>query len=233
LLETIAAKLSPNPLVHANQLTPESRKAVVGEPSHKRQVEFDDYLHQANAPIPAGNLPDLLLGVFHAFGCDPEFTVQQQPMAEEFAVPRPERPRYCRDSPEIHGDRVSRVAPLGFDAHDFVGEWGNLPWDEAASWSDAAHLGRIQEYHNKLRDADGYFVGEFGEVQVCDPQQKIWQVEYNRAGEDDSIYFLVERKDKWTFVVKDIGDEKLDGCKDVEREPRRPSLTMFAKLLEW
>jgi hypothetical protein len=134
---------------------------------------------------------------------------------------------------EIHGDEVSRVAPVGFDAHDFVGEWGNLPWDEAAHWSDPAHRGRIQQFYNKLRDADGYFMGEFGKVQVCDPQQKIWQVEYIPAGDDDSVYFLVEGKDKWTFVVNDIGEDEREGCKDVEWKPGQPFLTMFAKPLVW
>ena len=134
---------------------------------------------------------------------------------------------------EIHGDQVIRVAPVGFDAHDFVGEWGNLPWDEAKNWSDPAHLGEIQAYYGKLRDADGYFGGNFERVQVCDPQQRTWQVEYNRAGDDASIYFLIERKDKWTFVVKDIGVAMRTGCRDIEWVPRRPFLTMFPKPLQW
>jgi hypothetical protein len=133
---------------------------------------------------------------------------------------------------QIHGDQVIRVAPVGFDAHDFVGEWGNLPWEEAANWSDPDHLGRIQAYYSKLRDAGGYFGGEFGDVQVCDPQQRIWQVEYNGAVDDAPIYFLVERKDKWTFIVKDIGTEMRDGCKNLGLDPRRPFVTMFSKPLE-
>ena len=134
---------------------------------------------------------------------------------------------------EVRGDDVVRVAPIGFDAHDFVGEWGNLPWAEAAKWSDPAHVGRIREYYNQIRDGDGYFGGEFGANQVCDAQQRIWQVEYNRAGADESIYFQVERKDKWTFIVINIGKEMRDGCKDVEWKPGQGFSTMFAKPLEW
>jgi hypothetical protein len=133
---------------------------------------------------------------------------------------------------EIRGDRVIRVAPIGFDVHDFVGEWGNLPWDEAAKWSDSAHLGRIQEYYKKIRGDDGYFGGEFGEVQVCDAQQKLWQIGLG-SEDDDAIYFLVEQKDKWTFVVKDIGTTMREGCKDVESKPGEPFSTMFSKPLEW
>ena len=37
--------------------------------------------------IPTGDLADLLLRTLYALGSDPELTVQQQPMAEEFAFP--------------------------------------------------------------------------------------------------------------------------------------------------
>jgi hypothetical protein len=133
---------------------------------------------------------------------------------------------------EIHGDQVTRVAPIGFDVHDFVGEWGNLPWDEAARWSDPANVGRIQEYYKQLRDDDGYFGGEFGQAQVCDAQQRIWQIGLG-SDDDAGIYFLVEREDRWTFVVKDIGKTKRAGCKDTEWNPRQPFLTMFSNPLEW
>jgi len=134
---------------------------------------------------------------------------------------------------EIHGDQVTRVAPIGFDAHDFVGEWGNLPWEEAARWSEPEHLDRIREWYNKLRTGDGYFGGEFPTVQVCDPEQRFWQVEYTRAGKDDSIFFQLERKDKWTFLVHDIDTDSWEGCKDVPRTPGQPFMTMFSKPLEW
>ncbi len=87
LFETIAAQLPPNPLVHALEFKPACRKAVAGEPSNQKQVEFDDHLHEANAPVSTGNLPDLLLRASYAPGRDPELTVQQQPMAEELAFP--------------------------------------------------------------------------------------------------------------------------------------------------
>jgi hypothetical protein len=117
---------------------------------------------------------------------------------------------------EIRGDDVIRVVPIGFDAHDFVGEWGNPPRDEAAKWSDSAHLGKIRESYSKILDAEGYFGGECGQTQVCDARRQLWQVEYKRAGADGSIDSLVESKDKWTFIVKDIGEEMRDGCEDVE-----------------
>jgi hypothetical protein len=133
---------------------------------------------------------------------------------------------------EIHGDQVTRVAPIGFDAHDFVGEWGNLSWEEASRWADPSNLARIQQYHTKLRSPEGYFGGEFGELQVCDSQQRFWQIEFG-PGEDRATWFLIERKDKWTFIVKDIGPKMQEGCSAVKEEPGRPFQTMFSKPLEW
>jgi hypothetical protein len=134
---------------------------------------------------------------------------------------------------EIRGDRVTRVAPIGFDPHDFLGEWGNLPWEEAARWSDPANLDRIREYYGKIRTSEGYFGGEFGNVQSCDGQKRFWQIGVDVSGKDESFYFLIEQKDKWTFFVKDIGDEMREGCVDVEQQvPGRTFQTMFAKPLE-
>jgi hypothetical protein len=61
--------------------------AVVGKPSNEEQVEFDDHLRQTNAPVPAGNLSDALLGALDALGSDPKLTVQEQPVAEELSFP--------------------------------------------------------------------------------------------------------------------------------------------------
>jgi hypothetical protein len=134
---------------------------------------------------------------------------------------------------EFQGNQAIRIDPIGFDAHDFVGEWGNLPWDEASRWSDPKNLERIHENYDNIRDPDGYFGGEFGMVQTCDPQQKLWQVEYLRRDERDSLYFLLEQKDKWAFIVKDIQNKMLDGCKTVEAKRGGPFSTMFRKPLEW
>ncbi len=132
---------------------------------------------------------------------------------------------------EVRGAQVIRVAPIGFDAHDFLGEWGNLPWDEASRWADPTHLGRIHEYYNKARGSDGYFGGEFA-IESCDSQQRMWQIEYRRQDQKD-LWFLIERTGQWTFMVRDVGTDKRSGCKDVEWNPRQPFSTMFSKPLEW
>ena len=66
---------------------------------------------------------------------------------------------------------------------------------------------------------------------MCDAQQSIWQVEFAEAPGDDAVFFVVERKDQWTFVMKSVSDEALDDCKDVEIP--KTQRTMFAKPLVW
>src|ERR1700690_3800215 len=87
LFETIASEFSPYPFVQALEFSPASRKAVVGEPANDEQIEFDDHLRETDAPVSTGDLPDLFLGAFDAFGGDPEFTVEEQPVAEKLSFP--------------------------------------------------------------------------------------------------------------------------------------------------
>jgi hypothetical protein len=86
LLEAITAQFAPNPLVHALEFKP---NAASGSRSHPTRNKLSSTMTCAktHAPRPAGNLPDLLLGAIYAFGRDPEFAVQKQPMAEELAFP--------------------------------------------------------------------------------------------------------------------------------------------------
>ena len=99
MFETIASEFSPHPFVHALEFSPASRKAVVGEPANDEQIDFDDHLRETDAPVSTGDLPDLFLGAFDAFGRDPEFTVEEQPVAEKLSFPdRRERGSWGRIS---------------------------------------------------------------------------------------------------------------------------------------
>jgi hypothetical protein len=125
---------------------------------------------------------------------------------------------------------VERIVPIAFDAHDFVEEWGSLAWEEAAKWSASAQSEKLRSWHDRYRDADGYFGGEFPRTQSCGGA--LWQVEYSPPGEDsDSIFYVVQRLNKWSFVMKDVRQGPLSGCTDV---PQPASFsTMFDKPLEW
>src|ERR1700730_5107860 len=99
LFEAIAAQLTPNPFVHALEVEPTGRIAVVVDPSNQEQIEFDRPLCQTNAPVPTGDLPDFLLGALDALGSDPKFAVQEEPMTEELSFPdRGDRTLFAVDS---------------------------------------------------------------------------------------------------------------------------------------
>jgi hypothetical protein len=158
----------------------------------------------------------------------------------------------CQGDPEVHppsvdpfhyqvqGDKVVRVAPFVFHADQFAEEWGNWTWEEAAPWSDPANLARLKEWHRKLRGAKDYVPGTFDSAQLCDANHRTWQVQLH--DDDDScdacgagagkekaprprLFFVVEQKDRWTFVMKDVRETPLRGCRDAKEEKHLP--TMF------
>jgi hypothetical protein len=126
---------------------------------------------------------------------------------------------------ELRGARLIRVEPIAFDAHDFVEEWGEMPWEEAARWSDTGNLAKLREVHEKVRDADGYFGGEF-RAKVCGPQTRIWEIAFSR-GFDGPVYFLVEQTGRWNFLLKEASSIERKGC--VWDEGPHGTRTMFAK----
>jgi len=127
----------------------------------------------------------------------------------------------------VRGDEVTRIVPVAFSAHDFVEEWGNAQWEQAAAWSDPPNRGSLQQWHERIRNENGYFGGEMS-VQVCDTKRTLWQIEVTE-GEDHSIYFIVNQTGKWDFVMKAVSDKPLDGCTDYEPENTdwRRQPTMF------
>ncbi|MGD0620335.1 MAG: WG repeat-containing protein [Bryobacteraceae bacterium] len=133
----------------------------------------------------------------------------------------------------IRGDEVTRIAPVAFSAHDFVEEWGNLTWNEAVRWADTKNADSLQQWHEKIRDPNGYFGGEFN-TQVCDTKQTVWQIAVDQLGDggvlERSTYFIVKQTGKWDFVMKAVSDKPMDGCEEYEPERMtdwRKQPTMF------
>src|SRR5205823_4920060 len=87
LLETIAAQLSPNPFVHTLEFELTGREAVVVDPANEEQIELGNHFHQTNASISTSDLPNFVLRAFYTLGGNPELAIQEQPMAEELALP--------------------------------------------------------------------------------------------------------------------------------------------------
>ena len=122
----------------------------------------------------------------------------------------------------IKGEEVTRIAPVAFDAHDFVDEWTSVPWEEAAAWSDPVNLQNLRQGHEENRG------GEMS-VQLCDAKRTIWQIAIAQ-NDNDSLYFTVKQTGKWDFLMKSVSDKPMDGCTEYEPEPLtdwRNQPTMF------
>jgi hypothetical protein len=140
----------------------------------------------------------------------------------------------CRPYPyhyRVNGDEVTRISPIALSAHDFVEEWGNLPWDEAVRWTDTKNADSLQQWHEKVRDPNGYFGGEF-DARACDAQKTMWQIGVDQFDEDGktehAVFFTVQQTGKWDFVMKSASDKPMDGCQEVEPERDwRKQPTMF------
>jgi hypothetical protein len=143
----------------------------------------------------------------------------------------------CRVYPyryEVAGDTVRRIVPIAFDAHDFVEEWGNLPWNEAVRWSASGRREELHTLHDRYFDRDETSIGEYPETRSCGGN--VWQVEYvpsyaSDGTETDDVFFVVRQLDQWTFIMTGVRSTPLQGCTAVP-EPRSFS-TMFDKPLEW
>jgi hypothetical protein len=130
----------------------------------------------------------------------------------------------CRPYPyhyRVNGDEVTRINPIGLNARDFVEEWGNLPWDEAVKWSDTKNADSLRQWHEKVRDPNGHFGGEF-DARACDAQKTTWQIGVDQFDEDGktehAVFFTVKQTGKLDFVMKSASDKPMDGCQDVEPE---------------
>jgi hypothetical protein len=143
---------------------------------------------------------------------------------------------------QVKDGEVRRIHPAAFQPRNFVGVWANMPWEEAAQFSDARHLPELRAWHGKMQwhvgDPDskpnissfGPLGGwSLGPAEACDASGRTWQVELSSA-QEESVFFVVEQKGEWTFVMERAGFEGLDDCKEVE-DPHWKS-SMFTES-EW
>ena len=145
---------------------------------------------------------------------------------------------------QVKGGTVARIPPVAFRPRNFVGVWANMPWEEAAQFSDARNLPELRAWHEKMQwhhgDPDSKpNISAFGPLgdwsleaaEACDASDHTWQVELSSSREGGkSVHFIIEQTDEWTFVMRKVGFEGLDGCHEAEN-PRWKS-SMFTEA-EW
>ena len=109
----------------------------------------------------------------------------------------------------IHGDSIRRIAPVAASPRDFVDEWINLPWPEAAQWSDRGSLGRLQFSHQDLHEASSHRGFMFESVYLCSGARDLYQVEVS-LDDKDSYFFLVSADGPLT--MKAVSKRPRPGC---------------------
>ena len=83
----------------------------------------------------------------------------------------------------VHGTQLERIQPIALNGRDFVDEWLQSPWSDAARWSAAETVPNLQQTHeqlDKLRDADDSPLLNFGPVRGCIGSKTHFQVELDQ-----------------------------------------------------
>lgn len=131
---------------------------------------------------------------------------------------------------KIEGNKAERVPPIAFRPHDFVDEWIELPWEEAARWVGAANVGEIHSWHSKLqRGQDWHYFAEIEFVQPCSKEGGQWQVGVAIESKGppplpSMLYFTVSRKDA-TFHLQRVDATRPPGCPG-ETSPEQPEFEL-------
>jgi hypothetical protein len=134
---------------------------------------------------------------------------------------------------QVIGDEMTRMQPLALTPEDFLDEWVQLDWSEAAHAS--SQIPDLQVWHSKLR-ALAYDSVEFEFVQACREQgsaDKTWLAglwvdrKLNPTIENERLYIVVSDKHH-AFFVDSVSTTHPPGCPG----RARPRLTNW-ELPQW
>ena len=127
---------------------------------------------------------------------------------------------------QVTGDRVSREPPLAAEPEGFLDEWIDLPWEEAARWSEPSAPPELREWqewlHAERAAKDSPFSHNFAfGPPACEVEQGRWQIgiEFSPFAEDASlppempgaIYFTVALKDD-AYVLENVSASSVPQC---------------------
>jgi hypothetical protein len=126
----------------------------------------------------------------------------------------------------VTGDQVSRVPPLAAEPEGFLDEWIDLPWEEAARWSDLSAPPELREWqewlHAERAAKDSPFFHSFAfSPPACEVEQGRWQVGIDfrpdpegaalPAGMPGEIYFMVALKEG-AYVLESVSASSVPQC---------------------
>ena len=106
----------------------------------------------------------------------------------------------------LHQGQIHRYQPVAENARDFLDEWIQADWNEAADWTARPNLKGLAREHDILVDFIDKFESKtpefsYGPAQACSGKQKMVQVELDGAPTGWFKYFQIEQgKDSFTMV---------------------------------
>jgi hypothetical protein len=134
---------------------------------------------------------------------------------------------------QVLGEEMTRMQPLALTPENFLDEWVQLDWGEAAHWSRQAS--NLQEWHSTL-NALAYDSTEIEFVQPCrehGSDDKVWLAglwidqKLNPTSKNERVYIVVSETTH-AFFVDSVSTARPSGCPG----KARPLLTSW-KLPEW
>lgn len=126
----------------------------------------------------------------------------------------------------VNGDQFERVQPIANNGRDFVDEWLQAPWTDAARWSSAKALDALQEVHTRFGDktfSEKSPAYTFGPVRGCSDSAARFQVELNAEWLGDkgsskpapTTYFLIEQGMN-SFTMLSASSDPYAQCKGAD-----------------
>lgn len=121
----------------------------------------------------------------------------------------------------IAGSKVQRIAPIAWSSEDFVDEWLDLPWEEAAQWALPTKLSELETWHHRLQRGEKWTYSSKTEfVQPCGPERPAthWQIgvqihpERGTPPLPQKLYFSVSSRGEDIYFVDDISAVRPAGC---------------------
>lgn len=121
---------------------------------------------------------------------------------------------------EVTGQRVSRTHPLALTPEDFLDEWIQLNWEDAARWSSDFGGAELQNWHSKLSSI-AFDSTELKTVQPCpkkdSPVTTTWLIDLwidrqlNPSIQEEELYAQISQKNG-IFYVDGIQRDRPAGC---------------------
>jgi hypothetical protein len=133
----------------------------------------------------------------------------------------------------IDHNQVRRVDPFALSPRDYVDEWLNTDWREAAYWSESANRVSTGAWHKKLHH--DFVAGEFQYPSThCPATPDQWQVaiDFSRPStppqsEEGATYFLVRWRPPYRFTMVKISDHPFPACTEEDRAADDEHRTLF------